>query len=78
MDPAAFGKACGAYFSKHGWSNATLDDLIEALNDAFKAQNHDFTLFDWKEEWICKAGMNEVIAEWNPNDENNEAVLRIK
>lgn len=37
-----FGAACGQYFKKFGWRNATLDDLIQSLQSKFN--NPTFTL----------------------------------
>ena len=74
ITPPVFGKACGNYFKKYGWQNAVLDNLIEELN--LVADGID--LNEWKDEWIKKAGMNEVEAQWDIANENADAKLVIK
>ncbi len=70
ISPEVFGKACGSYFGKYGWKNAELDNLLEELNKA-SGQN----LYNWKDDWIMKAGMNEVEALFVPNENSNNAKL---
>jgi len=47
------------YFHKYAFKNATLNDFIENLDIEFLKKNLGFTLAEWKDQWICKAGLNE-------------------
>ncbi|CAD8081253.1 unnamed protein product [Paramecium sonneborni] len=75
MGADKFGQACGAYFKEFGWKNAVLQDLIDHLQKKF--DNPDFTLSQWKQQWIETAGMNEIEPEWNQIDRSHEAKLTI-
>jgi aminopeptidase N len=74
VTPEIFGKACGSYFTKYSWRNATLDDFINHLDQEFSKLNLGFSLQEWKNEWIQTAGLNEIEAIWAPT--NN--VLKIR
>ena len=46
-----------AYLAKHSWGNATLADLLQALEAA-----SGLSLADWSKEWLEKAGPNVLRA----------------
>ncbi len=48
------------------------------MNEEFQKINKDFSLKDWKEEWICKAGLNECQPLFNPEEKKAQAKLVIK
>jgi hypothetical protein len=52
ITPKVFGKTCGKYFKKYGFSNATLDNLIDELSIPFSERELGFSLYEWKKEWI--------------------------
>ena len=60
ITPKVFGQACGKYFKKFGWKNATLENLIEELSIPFQDRDLGFSLYEWNNEWIQQAGMNEI------------------
>lgn len=74
----AFGAGVKKYFNKYQFQNATLDNLLECMNEEFQKNNKDFSLQTWKEEWICKAGLNECQPSFNPDDKSPQAKLVIK
>ncbi|CAD8060911.1 unnamed protein product [Paramecium primaurelia] len=75
MGAAKFGEACGNYFRKFGWKNAVLQDLIDHLQEKF--DNPEFTLSQWKKQWIETAGMNEIEPQWDQTDRSHQAKLTI-
>lgn len=64
LTPELFGKSCGKYFQRYAWDNAELSDFIRHLDIEFSQLNLGFTLEEWKDEWITKAGMNEIEPIW--------------
>ena len=57
---------CGAlkkYFKKYEWSNTTLIDFINTLDEEFP-KDTGFSLNEWYKEWICTAGLNECEVQW--------------
>ncbi|CAD8067377.1 unnamed protein product [Paramecium primaurelia] len=75
MGAAKFGEACGNYFRKFEWKNAVLQDLIDHLQEKF--DNQEFTLSQWKQQWIETAGMNEIEPQWDQTDRTHQAKLNI-
>lgn len=53
-----FAKGIKTYFDTFAFKNATLDDFIFHLNQAFQKSNENLDLLDWKDSWICKSGLN--------------------
>jgi aminopeptidase N len=49
-----------AYFAKHAWGNTRLSDLLSELETA---SGRDLTA--WSEEWLKKAGVNTVTADYD-------------
>jgi aminopeptidase N len=48
-----------AYFAEHGWGNATLADLLRALEDS-----SGMSLHDWSRLWLQTAGPNTLRAQF--------------
>jgi aminopeptidase N len=48
-----------AYFGRHGWGNATLADLLRALEDSSGVE-----LGDWSKAWLETAGPNTLRSEF--------------
>ena len=71
----SFSQALGKYFLKYEWSNATLDDFIEIMNDEYKKKELLLDLLEWKQEWICTAGLNEMEALWDPKDHSKTQII---
>jgi aminopeptidase N len=76
----AFGKAMSVYFKKYEWSNATLSDFINNLNEYYKPniEGSPASLDEWQKEWLQHAGLNEATPEWDPKDTSANASLKIK
>jgi aminopeptidase N len=49
-----------AYFAEHGWGNATLSDLLRALE-----ASSGLTLGDWAKAWLQTAGPNTLRSEFS-------------
>jgi len=74
-----FGKAMGSYFKKYEWSNTVLDDFIGSLEEYYKPSNPKYPskLSEWQEEWLQKAGLNECLPVWDPQNNSSTAELTI-
>jgi aminopeptidase N len=55
----AFFAGIGAYFAEHGWGNATLADLLRALE-----ASSGRSLGDWSKAWLETAGPNTLRSEF--------------
>ena len=53
------------YFSEHAWGNATLGDLLGALQESSGRE-----LSGWSKEWLETAGVNTLRPEYELDDEN--------
>ena len=53
-----------AYFTEHGWGNATLADLLRALE-----ARSGRTLGDWSKAWLQTAGPNTLRSEFTVGDD---------
>src|ERR1700722_16559982 len=53
------------YFSEHAWGNATLGDLLGALQESSGRE-----LSGWSKEWLGTAGVNTLRPEYELDDEN--------
>lgn len=60
MGEKTFQKAMTRYFNKYEYSNTTLDDFFENLQIVFNEDKISMDLGRWKEQWIMKAGLNEI------------------
>lgn len=61
-----FSKNIGNYFNKYKWSNTTLDNFIEELDNFEPEDKHEaYNIIKWQEDWIQKAGLNAVEVEWD-------------
>jgi aminopeptidase N len=60
-----FSKALAFHFKKFAFKNATFTDLLESMQMHFPIK--EFTLKEWKESWINKAGLNTIELEWDPS-----------
>ena len=59
-----FSKATGIYFSRHKWGNSTLDDFINALNDANSEIGEiGVSVKDWCLEFLFTQGVNTLSIE---------------
>jgi aminopeptidase N len=61
-----FSKALAAYFKKHEFSNAILDDLLSSIEPYFDQSKNGLTLEQWKQMWLETAGCNKLFCEWQP------------
>jgi aminopeptidase N len=48
------------YFEKYQWSNATLDEFFGSFDNLSDVVGFDIST--WKQQWICTAGLNELVA----------------
>ncbi len=55
----SFFAGIAAYFAEHGWGNATLSDLLRALE-----ASSGLTLGDWAKAWLQTAGPNTLRSEF--------------
>ncbi len=55
----AFFAGIRAYFAEHGWGNATLSDLLQALETS-----SGLSLGDWAKAWLQTAGPNTLRSEF--------------
>lgn len=70
-----FSKNISNYFNKYKWSNTTLDNFMEELNNFENESGHEaYDLMKWQESWIKKAGLNAVEVEWDPNTQGKSKV----
>jgi len=63
------------YFTSHYNSNTTIKEFIAALSIEFDKLQLGFTLEQWKEEWICTAGLNEVLSRFSVEEKAKESRL---
>lgn len=61
-----FSKALSAYFHKYEWNNATIEDFLAEMQHHFHIK--EFTLAEWRQQWLEKASLNQIEANWNPED----------
>ena len=52
-----------AYFDKYQWSNTTLPDFVNCMQDAWKetgdkSLGEDFNFLKWCDEWLTTSGIN--------------------
>jgi len=65
-----------SYFNKYCFKNTVLKDLLLEMKKAMEnnfgelksGSKYDIKLFE--EEWICKAGMNVIVPEWDNTNES--------
>ncbi|HEY7920457.1 MAG TPA: aminopeptidase N, partial [Streptosporangiaceae bacterium] len=60
------------YFSEHAWGNATLGDLLGALQESSGRE-----LSGWSKEWLETAGVNTLRPEYELDDENRITELAV-
>lgn len=48
----SFSKALSAYFAKHAFNNAVLDDLLASMTPYFGSYKNKLTLPQWKQMWL--------------------------
>merc|ERR1719259_1413178 len=65
-----FSNNLGSYFHTYKWSNSTLDDFIQKMEQNIEDLNLPFTLNQWNKDWIQTAGLNEVEAQPKRLSEN--------
>jgi len=63
IGPDAFRDGMRLYFSRHGWSNATLDDFLTSLEEASGSD-----LDEWARLWLRTASLNTLAADWQAED----------
>lgn len=63
------------YFRDFAWKNGTIDTFLQYLSNYFYVEQ--FTLDDWKKDWLLTASLNVLTPVWDPNDEATDAKLRI-
>jgi len=61
-----------AYFGRHAWGNATLADLLDALE---QASGRD--LASWSKAWLETAGLNTLRAEYQTADDGTFAEFAV-
>ena len=62
-----FSHALADYFYRFEWDNATIDDFLESMSKYFHLQ--EFTLQQWKNEWLETASLNQFTLDWKPSQE---------
>jgi aminopeptidase N len=56
-----FSAALENYFNKYAYKNTTLEDLLTEFDQELKKkQGNAIDIFEWKEDWINKAGVNRI------------------
>jgi len=55
-----FRDAMRHYFHIHKWRNADLADFFNSLKHIVLTRNLNIDLDQWKNDWICTAGLNEI------------------
>ena len=59
-----FSAALENYFNKYAYKNTTLEDLLNEFDRELKKRTDaKIDIFEWKEEWINSAGLNEIYLE---------------
>lgn len=75
-----FSNGLKAYFKKYSWTNTVFDDfvdkMVEALHQGGKPVNFDLKALSM--DWIMKAGLNQVEAEWEQDSEGKLTKFNIK
>lgn len=69
------------YFSKYAWSNATLENFLEELcstntEEEKKIKSCDLEFFN--QEWIKKAGLNQIQAQWDSSVQGKQTLTFIQ
>jgi aminopeptidase N len=77
-----FSKAMKVYFNKFAFSNATLDDLLNTMQEVISQDKNlgtteEYDLSKFKRDWIETAGMNEVKPVWSKDDKSKNAKLTL-
>lgn len=70
-----FRDAMRYYFQLHKWRNADLEDFFDALKYIVKARNLNIDLDNWKKDWICTAGVNELSTFFDNSDQNTKLTI---
>lgn len=68
VGPETFNKAIQLYFKKHAWKNTYLDDLVDALVEAYKTTPHtvnDLDVKAWAMKFLSTKGVNTLEIEEN-------------
>ena len=56
-----FSNALEKYFKKYQFANTSLEDLLSEFEEEIKATpGNKLDIFEWKKDWIDKAGLNQV------------------
>ena len=76
MTEEKFSKALSAYFHKYEWSNATIEDFLGEMQKEFTI--NEFSLVEWRKQWLDVASHNVIEASWNPEDKSQNAKLIVQ
>ena len=74
-----FSKSMHTYFNKYQWSNATLKDFMNCMQENYSPLSAEYpsSLDLWQKQWIQTAGPNELSVTWDPKDKSKNAKLTI-
>ena len=59
----------GKYFNRFEFRNTTLSDFFEVLQEAFNEDQIQIDLNQWRDQWIMKAGLNDIESEITPENQ---------
>ncbi|KRX05743.1 hypothetical protein PPERSA_09883 [Pseudocohnilembus persalinus] len=72
LGPDAFSKAMSTYCQKYAFKNTTFQNFIDCLQEQF--ENPNFTLNEWKQQWLLEPGMNIIEPLFDPS--NPELIIK--
>ena len=71
-----------SYFDKYGWGNATLENFLEEISrndgESEEKKHKAYDLKFFNQEWIEKAGLNQIEAKWDPSVQGKQQIQFIQ
>jgi aminopeptidase N len=75
----SFSKGLKAYFKKFAWTNTVFDDFVDKMVEAINEDKQvNFDLKSLSKNWLLKAGLNQIEADWEEDIENKIKTFNIK
>lgn len=75
-----FSRGLQDYFKKYAWTNTVFDDFVDKMVEAINSsgQKANFDLKALSKNWLLKAGLNQVEADWEEDSEGKIKSFNVK